>query len=71
MNTNAQNNGAGFQPSVIHPAMNLGRWPRLVWAGPLALADAGGLALNRSANGASPYQPGATPQVSTRKHPKG
>ena len=45
----------GFQPSRIPWVVNLGRWPRLELTGPLAL--------NPSANGASPYQPGATPQV--------
>jgi len=44
-----------FSPHWIHLAMNLGRWPRLVWQ------RAFGPEYGR-ANGASPYQPGATPQ---------
>ena len=46
--------------------------PRWDEAGPLALnLRAGFPALNFRANGAPPSQPGATPQVTERKRPKG
>ncbi len=58
-----RSDGSGFQPSIIlrpsSQAVGLG------WYGN------GPLALNFSANGAPPYQPGATPQVPDPKPIKG
>jgi len=55
-----------FSPHRIHLAMNLGRWPRLVWQRAFGPQIRKALQSTASpffrANGASPYQPGATPQ---------
>ena len=50
----------------------VGRCPTLVSDGPLALCHtAAWNGDSESANGAPPSQPGATPQVTERKRPKG
>ncbi len=59
----AQRDGSGRRPLGNVWPNALGRWPRLVLNGPLAL--------NFRANGAPPSQPGATPQVTERKPTKG
>jgi hypothetical protein len=55
-----------FSPHRIHLAMNLGRWPRLVWQRAFGPQIRKALQSTASpffrANGASPCQPGATPQ---------
>jgi len=59
--------GRAFSPHGIITAMNLGRWPRLVWQrafGPESPRASDETARCRfRAKGATPYQPGATPQV--------
>ena len=53
--------GRAFSPHRIYRPVNLGRWPRLVWQRAFGPEY-------RRANGASLYQPGATPQ-DCRKQP--
>jgi hypothetical protein len=58
--------GRAFSPHRIHLAMDLGRWPRLVWQwafGPqIRKVRQSKASPFFRANGASPYQPGASPQ---------
>ena len=54
---NTPNDESGFQLLMIYAILNLGRWPRLGWYWACGPSDF-------SANGATAFQPGATPQVS-------
>jgi hypothetical protein len=60
-----------FSPHRIHLALNLGRWPRLVWQWAFGPQIRKVLQSTASpffrANGASLYQPGATPQEWNRR----